>query len=52
MTRLPGVARTTPLEALRALADKGRALTPAQWQTKDCLPFGIHPKHNASHAMK
>jgi hypothetical protein len=26
------------IESLRALANKGRALTPAQWQTKDRLP--------------
>jgi hypothetical protein len=28
------------IEVLRALADQGRALTPAQWQTKDRLPGG------------
>jgi hypothetical protein len=33
-------ARTDPIEALRGLADKGRALTPAQWQTKDRISPG------------
>lgn len=31
------------IEALRALADKGRLLTPAQWETKDRLPVGALP---------
>ncbi|MEP7193069.1 MAG: hypothetical protein ABI903_09415 [Actinomycetota bacterium] len=31
------------IEVLRALADQGRALTPAQWQTKDRIPVGRSP---------
>lgn len=31
-------ARSTAFESLRALADKGRMLTPAQWATKDRYP--------------
>jgi len=35
------VSSADAIEALRALADKGRPLTPAQWETKDRYPVAV-----------
>jgi hypothetical protein len=38
-----GLSSPEAIDALRALADKGRVLTPAQWETKDRFPVAGTP---------
>jgi hypothetical protein len=39
----PATRAVVAIETLRALADKGRPLTPAQWETKDRYPVAVPP---------